>query len=112
MVTRCDQKKDADINDRAYSRTSKGLAVPQRGAGMRKVLLRKLRQRAGLDSEWVPRTATPARDASSPRSVCAVPKKVFPEHRKGDQLQRLQRTRKQWSCHPRLSVTVSHAMLL
>lgn len=49
MVTRWDQKKDKDddINGRAYSRTSKGLTIPQRGAGTRKALLRKPKQRVG-----------------------------------------------------------------
>lgn len=83
MVTRWDQKKDVDINVRAYSRTSKVLTIPQRGAGTRKALLRKPRRRGRLDSKWAPITASPGRDASSPRSVCAVPKECLLNTEKG-----------------------------
>lgn len=48
MVTRWDPKTDADTNDRAYSGTSRGLAIPQKGAAKNEEMPRKPARQGSL----------------------------------------------------------------
>lgn len=78
MVTRWDQKKDADINGRAYSRTSKGLTIPQRGAGARKALLRKPRLRVGSQN-----SISRKRCFQPKVSLCSFQESVYQTQKRG-----------------------------